>query len=188
MHGHDHGHGHEHRHAHDHGAHGIHRDDRAGAQKSLLIVLGLSVFYMIAEVVGGVLSHSLALLADAGHMLSDVAALALTLFAAWIARRPASSKRTYGYYRAEMLAALINGATLIAIAILIVVEALERLRAPEEVHGTIMVVIASGGLAVNLLSLWVLQHQKSGNLNMRAAWLHVFADALGSIGDRKSVV
>jgi len=157
-------------------------NERAGASRALRTILVLSATYMVAEAVGGVLTNSLALLADAGHMLSDVASLGLTMFAVWIARRPASPRRTYGYYRAEILAALLNGAALLAIAALITVEAYTRFRHPPVVAGGLMMGIAVGGLAVNLIGLWVLHSGKDHSLNLHGAWLHVLADALGSVG------
>lgn len=155
---------------------------RAGNRKRLAIVLALVAAYMVAEVVGGLLTNSLALLADAGHMLSDAGALALSLFAIWIAERPPTPRRTYGYYRTEILAALVNGATLVAIAVFIFVEAWERFREPPEVQGALMMGIATGGLVVNLLGLWILNTGRADSLNMRGAWLHVLTDALGSVG------
>jgi len=137
---------------------------------------------MVVEVVGGLLTNSLALLADAGHMLSDAGALALTLFAIWAAERPPTPRRTYGYYRAEILAALVNGATLVAIALFIFIEAWERFREPPEVQGALMMGIATGGLVVNLLGLGILSAGRTESLNMRGAWLHVLTDALGSVG------
>ena len=137
---------------------------------------------MIAEVAGGWWANSLALLADAGHMLSDTAALGLSLFAIWFARRPATRGHSYGYYRAEILAALLNGATLIAIAIFIFFEAYQRLREPPAVKGLIVTVIAAGGLLINLAGLWILSGGRKDNLNVRGAWLHVLTDALGSVG------
>jgi len=136
---------------------------------------------MGAEVVGGVVSGSLALIADAGHMFSDAAALGLTIFAMRYARRPAPSRRTYGSYRAEIIAALVNGATLVAVAIYIFIEAFERFRQPPEVEGGLMLVIASGGLLVNGAGLLILHGGRGENLNMRGAWLHVLTDALGSL-------
>jgi cobalt-zinc-cadmium efflux system protein len=152
------------------------------ARKRVGRVLPLIAIYMIAELVGGLLTNSLALLADAGHMLSDVAALGLTLFAMWVARRPATATRTFGYYRAEILAALVNGATLVAIAVYVFVEAWGRLRTPPEVMGAPMLAVATGGLIVNLLGLWLLSGSRSESLNVRGAWLHVLGDALGSVG------
>ncbi len=142
----------------------------------------LVALYMGAEVAGGLLTGSLALLADAGHMLSDAAALALSLFALWIAdRRAPGALRTYGYYRAEILAALVNGAALVAIAILVVVEALGRLADPPAVEAAGMTVVAAGGLVVNLVALALLHGSRDLNLNLRGAWLHVASDALGSV-------
>jgi len=148
----------------------------------MTIALVLAGGYMVAEVVGGLLTNSLALLADAGHMLADVAAIALSLAAMWIAERPPSPRRTYGYYRAEILAALVNGATLVAIAIYIFVEAFGRLREPPQVAGGLMLGIAAGGLVVNLVMLWILHDGKAHSLNVRGAWLHVMTDTLGSVG------
>lgn len=164
--------------AHDHQHH--HDTDGAPARR-LAATLGLVVLYMAVEIVGGLLAGSLALLADAGHMLSDAAALGLTLFAMRFARRPATTQRTYGSYRAEILAALVNGATLVAVAIYIFVEAFDRFRAPPEVEGGLMMAVASGGLAVNAAGLWILRGSHDTSLNMRGAWLHVLTDALGSV-------
>jgi len=165
------------------GHHHHHHDAvRRSNQWRLVATLGLSVVYLFAELIGGLLSNSLALLADAGHMLSDVAALGLSLFALWIARRPPTPKRTFGYYRAEILAALINGATLVAISIFIFIEAWRRMWQPPQVAGPLMMAIALGGLAVNLAGMWLLGHARGDNLNMRGAWLHMLTDALGTLG------
>jgi len=145
-------------------------------------VLVLTAFYMVAEVIGGWLTNSLALMADAGHMFSDVAALGLSLFAIWIAQRAATSRHTYGFYRTEILAALINGATLVAISIFIFVEAYRRFAHPPEVQGGLMMAIAVGGLCINLAGLAILNSGRSESLNVRGAWLHIFTDMLGSIG------
>ena len=169
------GHNHSHGHSHSHGS-------AAGGQaRGIAMTLGLVMLYMALEVIGGIVSGSLALLADAGHMLSDAGALALTLFAMRVARRPATAERTYGYYRAEILAALANGATLVAIAVFIFFEAYERLWNPPEVEGRLMLAVASGGLLVNIAGLWLLRKGREGNLNVRGAWLHVLSDALGSV-------
>lgn len=168
------GHSHGHGHGHSHGA--------DANSRRLAIVLVLVLIYMVAEVVGGLLTNSLALLADAGHMLSDAGALSLTLFAIWIARRPATSTHTYGFYRTEILAALVNGATLVAISIYIFAEAIRRIGRPQEVEGGWMMAIAAGGLVVNLIGLWILSSGRSDSLNLRGAWLHVLSDALGSVG------
>ncbi len=149
--------------------------------RRLQVALALAVSFMVAEVVGGLWANSLALLADAAHMLADAAALGLALFAAWIARRPPSPRRTYGYYRAEILAALANGAALVAIAVFIVVEAVRRLAAPLEVRPAVMIPVAVLGLVVNLAMLAVLRGSRNANLNLRGAWLHVVTDTLGSL-------
>jgi cobalt-zinc-cadmium efflux system protein len=173
-HTHAHGHGHAHGHVHGHAT-------RSENQKRLAIVLGLIIAYMVAELIGGILTNSLALLADAGHMLSDAVALALALFAAWIVRRPPTSRRTYGYYRMEILAALANGSALVAISVFIFIEAFRRIGHPPEVASGPMMVVAAGGLVVNLAGLWVLHGGRSDSLNIRGAWLHVLTDALGSV-------
>jgi len=162
-----------------------HPGDASGARdaggRRLAWVLVLVVLYMAAEVVGGWLTGSLALLADAGHMLSDAASLALALAAIRLAARPRTPDRTYGWHRTEILAALANGLILVAVALLIVVEAWERFRAPHPVDGRTMMWIAVGGLVVNLLGLRILHASREGSLNLRGAWLHVVADTLGSV-------
>jgi len=167
------------REAHGRGGH----DHLSGTPRSrLALVLVLSFSYMIAEAVGGWLTGSLALLADAGHMLSDVAALSLALFAAWMVSRRSGLRWTYGRVRAEILAALAQGVALVAVAVIILLEAQERLGQPVEVAGLGVMAIATGGLAINLLSLRILHAGRHDNLNLRGAWLHVMSDALGSIG------
>jgi cobalt-zinc-cadmium efflux system protein len=145
-------------------------------------VLGLTATFMVAELVGGLLSNSLALLADAGHMLTDVAALGLSVFAISLARRPPSRKRTYGYVRFEILAALVNGAALLGISGLILWEAWERLRQPSAIDGTIMLTVAGAGLLVNIVGATLLHSHAHDNLNVRGAYLHVIGDLLGSVG------
>jgi cobalt-zinc-cadmium efflux system protein len=179
----DHAHGLAHEAAHDHGhghAHGHARspDD----ERRILVMLVLVVGYIFVELGGGLWSGSLALLADAGHMASDAAALAITLFAVRMARRPPTPRRTYGFHRAEVLAAVLNGGALIAIALGILWEAWQRLSAPAPIEGPLMMGVAAGGLVVNLIGLAVLAAGRHGNLNMRGAWLHVLSDALGSVG------
>ena len=158
-----------------------HPHPRNRATRSLAIVLVMTVAFTGAEVIGGVVSNSLALLADAGHMLTDILALSLALVAAWSARRPPDASRTYGYQRVEILAALFNGVALIVIAIFIFVEAWERFREPPEVAYGLMALVAAGGLLVNLVGAWILGRHTQG-LNMRAAYLHVLGDLLGSVG------
>ena len=148
----------------------------------LWLVLGLTGTFMLIEVVGGWLSGSLALLADAGHMLTDVGALALSLLTAWIAQRPADDTKTYGYLRWEILAALVNGAALFGIAGWVVVEALQRLQHPEPIQSGLFLFVAAAGLVVNLISLYLLHGSREGSLNARGAYLHVLGDALGSVG------
>lgn len=160
---------------HDHHAHGDAPEHR------LKVALVLTVTMMVVEAVGGVASRSLALLSDAGHMLADAGALGLALVAQRIAARPRSPRRTYGYRRAEILAAFANGITLGVTAALVIVEALERLREPPEVRGGLMLVIAALGLLINLLAARVLTRGDSGhNPNTRAALAHVLSDAAGS--------
>lgn len=165
---------------HDNCSHGHNHIPRN--RKLLLATLVLAGAYMFAELIGGWLANSLALLADAGHMFSDVAALALSYFAMWMADRPSPPQRTFGYHRAEILAAMVNGALLIAVSMFIVIEAIQRLRQPELVHGHLMMSVAIGGLLVNLACLGILHRDRHSNLNMHGAWLHVLSDALGSIG------
>ena len=156
--------------------------DRRPESKRLWIVLGLTAVFMVAEVVGGILSNSLALLADSGHMLADVGALALSLIAMRLALRPPSAERTFGYVRLEILAALVNGATLLVISGWIVWEAWGRLGAPQKVNGPLMIGVAGVGLIVNLVGARLLHTHAGENLNMRGAYLHVLGDLLGSIG------
>ena len=164
-------------------SHSGHSHGRASeSRRKLTMVLVLTSIYMIAEVIGGWLTGSLALLADAGHMLADVAALALALIAAWFASRPATSNKTFGYYRLEILAALVNGVALVVISLLILYEAYQRWSAPPVVQGSAVMLVASGGLAINLISAWILHGRHEIDLNMRGAWLHVLSDALGSLG------
>ncbi|MEO8041821.1 MAG: cation diffusion facilitator family transporter [Acidobacteriota bacterium] len=147
----------------------------------LKIALVLTFLYMIAEAVGGWLTNSLALLADAGHMLTDVAALALTLFAIGFASRPATSKKTYGYYRLEILAAFVNGIALVLLSIWIIYEAIGRLNYPPAIAGTPLTIIAVGGLFINLFAVYLLHSDHKHDLNMRGAFLHVVGDLLGSV-------
>jgi len=172
---------HTHTHAHSHAQLSPPPGPRAHEGRRLKIVLGLVVGYMVAEVIGALVTGSLALLADAGHMLSDAAALGLSLFAHWVAKWPPTPLRSYGYHRAEILAALANGASLVGIAVAILVEAAHRLGSTAEVQGAPMLGIAAGGLAVNLLCLWLLRPASGGSLNARGAWLHLLTDALGSV-------
>jgi cobalt-zinc-cadmium efflux system protein len=160
-----------------------HHDHRHSSNRRVLItVLVLTVVYMLAEAIGGWLTNSLALLSDAGHMLTDVVALALALVAIWFSSRPATESKTYGYYRMEILAALANGAALLAISLFIFYQAFQRIREPEQVAGFDVLLIAAGGLIINAVSAWLLYSASEQNLNMRGAFLHVVSDALGSVG------
>jgi cobalt-zinc-cadmium efflux system protein len=148
----------------------------------LWVVLGLSGLTLVAEVVGAWVSGSLALLADAGHLLTDVGAIGLTLLTSWLATRPPSPERSYGHLRWEILGALINGATLLALSVWIIVEAVGRLGDPVAVQGGVLFVVATAGLVVNLIALALLHRDRHGSLNLRGAYLHVLGDLLGSVG------
>lgn len=164
---------------HQHGAPSP--DARVSTVRRLGLVLALTGGYAAAEVVGGWLANSLALLADAAHMLTDMLALGLALVAAWSARRPPDPSRTYGYKRAEILAALLNAVGLIVISVFICLEAFERMRTPPEVEHRLMAAVAAGGLAINLLAARLLHGHQHG-MNVRGAYLHVLGDLLGSLG------
>lgn len=151
-------------------------------RRKLLWVLVLTSLYLLAEVIGGLLTNSLALLSDAGHMLTDAAALGLALFALWFAVRPATPQKTFGYYRVEILAALLNGVVLLGLSLFIIIESINRLRHPPEVHGLGLLVVATGGLVVNLIGAYLLHRGHEHSLNVRAAFYHVIGDALGSLG------
>lgn len=164
---------------HGHAGH----DHTAGAnQRSLRTALGLTTAFLVVELVGGIVSQSLALISDAAHMFTDVAALAIALMAIRISRRPADSKRTFGYHRFEILAAAFNAMLLFGVAIYILFEAYLRLKAPPEIESTAMLVIAVIGLAVNLLSMRVLRSGQASSLNVKGAYLEVWADMIGSVG------
>jgi cobalt-zinc-cadmium efflux system protein len=178
---------------HDHGApgheHASHPRGDPGAMMlrdapsgRLRWVLAITGAFMFAEAVGGALSGSLALIADAGHMLTDAGSLALSLFAIRMARRPATSEKTYGYVRLEILAALVNGAALLVISGFIIAEAWHRLRDPVEIRGGVMLAVAAVGLGVNIAGALLLHGHAHDNLNVRGAYLHVLGDLLGSIG------
>jgi cobalt-zinc-cadmium efflux system protein len=146
-----------------------------------VVVLIATAVYLVAEVVGGLLTGSLALLADSGHLLTDVLGLGMALAAIRFARRPATPARTYGFYRAEILAALVNGLVLIGIAVSILVAAWERFRAPQSVDAVPMLLVGAGGLVVTLLGVWLLHGAAQQNLNVRGAFLEVLGDLLGSL-------
>jgi cobalt-zinc-cadmium efflux system protein len=152
------------------------------SRRALAVALALTASYTVVEVVGGLFTGSLALLADAVHMLSDNVALAVALVALWLATKPATPERSYGFKRAEVLAALANGVMLVALAIWIFVEAARRLRDPGDVLGGWMLAIALVGLAVNAAAGLVLSRARRDSINVEAAFRHVFADLLGSLG------
>lgn len=180
--GHHHHHGHDH-HGHSHCHHHF-EETREGNKKGLFIALLITTGIMFLEFFGGLLTNSLALLSDSGHMLSDSSSLLLSLVAIWFASRPASASKSYGFYRFEILAALFNGIALFIIALFIVWEAYERLVEPPAVASGTMMLIASIGLLANILSAWSLMRKGDvkNNVNLRSAYLHVLSDALGSVG------
>ncbi|MGO4999906.1 cation diffusion facilitator family transporter [Oceanisphaera sp. W20_SRM_FM3] len=169
---------HSHSHSHSH-QHGMPTDNHS---KRLWWALGLTSSFLIIEVIGGLLSQSLALLSDAAHMFTDTAALAIALAAIQIAKRPADQKRTFGYHRFEILAAAFNALLLFAVALYILYEAWLRLAQPTEIKSTAMLVIAVIGLGVNLLAMYLLVGGQQHSLNVRGAYLEVLSDALGSVG------
>lgn len=184
--GHSHSHSHQHAHGHDHHHGGLlhHHGPADGNRTGLIIALSITVSIMVLEFIGGLITNSLALLSDSGHMLSDSSSLVFSLIAFGLAAKAATPKRTFGNHRFEILAALLNAVTLFVVAAIIIIEAIERFAAPPTVASATMLWIASIGLAANLLSAYFLM--KKGdvehNLNMRSAYLHVVGDALGSIG------
>ncbi len=165
--------------AHDHGlpqgtATGRHR-------RKLILVVAITLTIVLVQVVGAVLSGSLALLADAGHMLSDATGVSIALFAAWIATRPATRRSTYGYQRAEVLAALANAIILVVIAVVIIIEALRRISTTPDIRTDVMIVTAMIGAAANLACLLILRDGQTESLNLRGAYLEVLGDLLGSV-------
>jgi cobalt-zinc-cadmium efflux system protein len=167
-------------HDHHHGG-GHHAHAHAANERSVAFAAGLTGGFMLAEIAGGVVAGSLALLADAGHMLTDFASLSLAWLGFRLARRPADWRRTYGFDRFSVLIAFVNGITLFAIAAWISIEAILRLREPTQVLGGIMLWVALAGLIVNVLAFWILSHGDHANLNLRAASLHVAGDLFGSV-------
>jgi cobalt-zinc-cadmium efflux system protein len=162
---------------------GGHVHSAAGANKRrLLIVFVLTALYLVAEVVGGIATHSLALLADAGHMLTDVAGLGLALLAIRFAERAATPERTYGYYRVEILAAVVNAVVLIGISIGVLYEAYQRFRHPPNVESGPMLIVAVIGLVVNIIGIFVLRKGSGESLNMKGAYFEVLSDMLTSVG------
>jgi cobalt-zinc-cadmium efflux system protein len=163
-------------HSHDHGI------SRTGNRSRMRIALAVNLVLLVAGVVGALLFDSVALLADAGHVLSDVGAIAIGLFAAAIAARPPDQRRTFGFQRGEILAALVNGLTLVAVAVLVIVEAIGRLSNPPDVNGTGVLVVGVIGLAGNVIATVALAGGDRKDLNLEGVLRHSFADALGSLG------
>lgn len=183
VHAHDHTHAHGHDHMHGHGAGHSHHHHHAGASlRALGIACAMTVTILFAEVVGGVVSGSLALLSDAAHMLSDAAGLILALVASWYGQKKASGRATYGNKRFEVLAAFINAVVVLAISVWIIIRASMRFMAPDpEVHTGVMLVVAVVGLLANVVSAVILNRSASDSMNVRGALLHVLSDLLGSV-------
>lgn len=176
---------HDHDHDHPDPGHGhghVHGYAGGGGKRGLLIALGITVVMMIAEIIGGILSNSLALLSDAGHMFTDTLALALSYAAMKFAEMPATDRRTFGFYRFEILAALFNGVTLVLISLYIMYEAYQRMQAPPQVEGNLMLAIAIIGLIANILGAIFLMKHHEASLNIRGAFLHIIGDAVSSVG------
>lgn len=171
-------HGHNHDHNHDHAR----RLTTEGGKRDLLIALSITVLMMIAEAVGGLLSNSLALLSDAGHMLTDNLALLLSFFAMKFSSMPATERKTFGFYRLEILAALLNGIILVIISIYIVYQSYLRVVHPQPVHGGLMLIVAMVGLIANIAGAFFLFKHSHSSLNVRGAYLHIVGDALSSVG------
>jgi cobalt-zinc-cadmium efflux system protein len=171
----------QHRH-HEHDGHNHTPAIDADNERRIFLAMLLTGGFMVIEIVGGLISGSLALIADAGHMATDTAALALAWFAFRLSRRPPDPSRSYGYHRGEVLAAFVNGIAMIALVAWILLEAIQRLNAPVEVLGGIMLWIAIGGLLINCLAFWLLHTGSRENLNVRGAAVHVAGDLLGSVG------
>lgn len=177
-------HDHGHNHVHSHAGHGHSHSHAPDSKKGLVIALIITGGIMLLEFFGGLVTDSLALLSDSGHMLGDTVSLALSLVAMIFAVKPPSLKNSYGFYRFEIMAALFNGVTLFVIAGFIIWEAYQRFSAPPEVASGTMMIIASVGLLANLVSAWSLMRKSNvkENINVRSAYLHVISDALGSVG------
>ncbi|MBX6378383.1 MAG: cation transporter, partial [Clostridia bacterium] len=182
--GHRHSRCHPHGHGHTHGRGAAGRGGREANVRALAGALAVTVCFLVVETLGGFLCNSLALISDAGHMLSDAASLGLSLFAVWFAGRPAPADRTFGYHRGEVLAAFANAATIFALAALILYEAYRRFLAPPPVATDVMLAVAGAGLLANLASAGILFRggDVRGNLNLRGAFLHVLGDLAGSVG------
>ena len=159
-------------------------DDRAysSTQRNLLIVLSILALVMVAEIIGGILANSLALLSDAGHMLTDILALGLTIFAIRFAQRPPTASKTFGFYRVEILAAFFNGMLLLFISFYIFYEAYQSLVHPQEIKGLFMLVVAAIGLLANGVGITILRKSTQKSLNVKSAFLHIVGDTISSVG------
>jgi cobalt-zinc-cadmium efflux system protein len=166
---------------HDHDHHHHHHGD-AHAPNAVLRAIFVTLVFMAVELVGGYLANSLALISDGAHMLTDVGALLLTLFVLWLARRPSSDTMTFGYHRAEILGALVSGLVIWVISGFLIWAAIERMQNPPEVNGPMVFVVAVAGLVANLIAMRSLHGASHDNMNVRAAYLHVLSDLLGSVG------
>jgi cobalt-zinc-cadmium efflux system protein len=174
--------GHEHDHSHSQDHRHTHTLNNGGGKRDLLIALSITVLMMAAEAIGGYISNSLALLSDAGHMLTDNLALLLSFFAMKFATMPATERKTFGFYRLEILAAFVNGIVLVLMSLYIMFEAYQRIITPQPVAGRLMLVVAVIGLAANIIGAVVLNKHSSSSLNIRGAYLHILGDALSSVG------
>lgn len=171
--------GHQHEHSHGHS----HSHSHTGNKKALLSVFILITVFMVVEIIGGLITNSLALLSDAGHMLSDAASLGLSYFALRLGEKKVSENKTYGYKRFEIIAAALNGLTLVVVSVYIFYEAFHRFFAPPQVQSKGMLIISIIGLLVNIIAAWILMKgDKDENLNVKSAFLHVLGDLLGSVG------
>lgn len=162
--------------------HHHHHHHRADDSRRMWVVLVINAAMLVAGVVGGIVFDSLALLADAGHVLADVGAIGLALFAAWMAARPSGPQRTFGFRRGEIFAALVNGVTLVAVSVFVFIEAVARISDPPDVQGTGVLVVGVVGLAGNALATWLLMRGDRTNVNLEGVLRHSAADALGSLG------
>ncbi|HEY9746888.1 MAG TPA: cation diffusion facilitator family transporter [Oculatellaceae cyanobacterium] len=176
MHSHHH---HSHHHHHHHHAHG---EESARHFQLLKTVFALTCTYLLVEIIGGILSGSLALLADGFHMFTDATAIGISLFASWFAHRPAPKHQTFGYQRMEIMAAFFNALILLGMGLFILFEGYERFQNPVSIKTNIMMAIAAGGLVINIISAKILHDEHHGNLNLKGAYLHVLGDLLGSLG------
>ncbi len=184
KHTHEHEHGHGHHHDHNNSHHHHHAHARDGSRRGLLIACCITFMMLILELIGFYYTNSLALISDAGHLVSDLLALLLSVFAGWVSLRPRNQKISFGWHRFEILAAGVNGGSLIVIGIIIIYEAIQRIFIPQQVDPYWLLPIAIVGLLGNLLSAWILHRNGDveHELNLKSAYLHVLADALGSVG------